>query len=178
MKRISSSGTLRVSLLLTLALAFSSVAFAESGANYGAPGAAATASSWSVEQMLRYAVEDEYFARAEYVAVMKKFGTIRPFSNIKTAEDQHIEWLAEVYATRKMTMPVDDAASRVPVPATLTEAYKTGEKAEIDNIAMYEAFLKSPLLSKSENADLRKVFEYLRNGSENHLRAFRNQLSR
>jgi len=109
---------------------------------------------------------------------MKKFGTIRPFSNIKSTEDQHINMLAEVYAARKMTLPLDDAASRVPIPVTLTEAYRTGEKAEIDNITMYEAFLKSPLLSKSENADLLKVFEYLRNGSENHLRAFRTQLSR
>jgi hypothetical protein len=145
---------------------------------YGAAGAAATASSWSVEQMLRYAMEDEYFARAEYVAVMGKFGAARPFTNIKQSEDQHVIWLTELYAARSFPVPLDDAASRVPVPATLLEAYKTGEKAEIDNIAMYAAFLRSHLLARAENADVRSVFERLKNASENHLRSFRTQLSR
>ncbi len=165
-----------------IALTVSIPAFASSGssvgADYGAAGAAATASSWSVEQMLRYAIEDEYLARAEYVAVMSKFGAARPFTNIKKAEDQHIVWLSEIYDARKIALPDDDAASRVPVPGTLLEAYRIGEKAEIDNIAMYEAFLRSPLLAKPENADLRAVFERLKNASENHLRAFRNQLAK
>jgi hypothetical protein len=151
---------------------------AATASGYGAAGAAATASSWSVEQMLRYAMEDEYFARAEYVAVMGKFGAARPFTNIKQSEDQHVIWLTELYAARSFPVPLDDAASRVPVPATLLEAYKTGEKAEIDNIAMYAAFLRSPLLARAENADVRSVFERLKNASENHLRSFRTQLSR
>lgn len=145
---------------------------------YGASGAAAAASSWTVEQMLRYAVEDEYLARAEYVAVMRKFGTARPFSNIKEAEDQHVAWLAELYSARGLPLPADGAASIVPVPASLQEAYRIGEKAEIDNIAMYESFLRSVQLAGAENKDVKAVFERLKRASENHLRAFRNQLAR
>jgi len=167
----------RAAVTLTLALVLTGTAVAGT-ADYGAAGAANTASSWSVEQMLRYAIEDEYFARAEYVAVMDKFGAQRPFTNIKKSEDQHIQWLTEVYADRKLAMPADDAASRVPIPASLTEAYKTGEKAEIDNIAMYAAFLRSPLLSNRENADVKALFERLMRASENHLKSFRTQLSR
>jgi len=163
-----------VSALLALGAADLSAA---PSSGYGSAGAAANASSWSLEQMLRYAIEDEYFARADG-AVMRKFGEARPFSNIKQSEDQHIGWLSEVYAARKLAVPADDAASRVPVPATLLDAYKTGEQAEIDNIAMYNAFLRSPILGRSENRDVRDLFERLMNASENHLRAFRNQLAR
>lgn len=166
-------------VFFVLALALSSAAAsAAAPASYGAAGAAATASSWTLEQMLRYAVEDEYLARAEYVAVMRKFGEARPFTNIKQAEDQHVAWISELYLARKLALPEDDAASRVPVPATLPEAYRIGEKAEIDNIAMYDAFLRSPVLARSENADVRSVFERLKAASENHLKAFRNQIAR
>lgn len=167
------------SALFAVVLALSAAgAYAAPAPSYGSAGAAATASSWSLEQMLRYAIEDEHFARAEYVAVMKKFGEARPFSNIKQSEDQHIGWLVELYAARKLAVPADAAASRVPIPATLLEAYKTGEQAELDNIAMYEAFLRSPLLARPENADVRAVFGRLKAASENHLKAFRNQIVR
>jgi hypothetical protein len=168
----------RPALFAVVLALFAAGAYATPASPYGSAGAAATASSWSLEQMLRYAIEDEHFARAEYVAVMRKFGEARPFSNIKQSEDQHVVWLAELYAARKLAVPADDAASRVPIPATLLDAYKTGERAEIDNIAMYEAFLSSPVLAKPENADVRAVFERLKAASENHLKAFRNQLAR
>lgn len=145
---------------------------------YGAVAAKETASSWSVADMLRYAIEDEYLARAEYVAVMARFGVVRPFSNIKAAEDEHILWIKDLYASRGSTLPADDAASRVPIPSSLIEAYKVGEQAEIDNITMYEAFLRSPPLLAKENADIRSTFERLMNASKNHLRTFRNQLGR
>lgn len=176
MKKSRNDGFLRAAALaLTVALAAIPVS---AEAAYGAAGAAATASSWTVEQMLGYALEDEYLARAEYVLVMGKFGVGRPFSNIKQAEDRHVGWLEEVYAARNLSVPADAAASRAPSPSTLLEAYKTGEKAEIDNIAMYAAFLRSPLLDKSENPDVKAVFERLLAASENHLRSFRGQLAR
>lgn len=177
MKVIDRAVFSRTAVVVMLTLAFAGNAAAES-ADYGAAGAAKTASAWSVEQMLRYAIEDEYFARAEYVAVMNKFGTQRPFVNIKASEDQHISWLTEIYMDRKLAIPVDDASSRVPIPASLSDAYRTGEKAEIDNIAMYASFLRSPLIGKSENADLKTLFERLMAASENHLRSFRTQLAR
>lgn len=170
---------IRMTVLVAAVLASALVpVFAENAGSYGASGAAASVPTWTVEEMLRYAAEDEYLARAEYVAVMEKFGAARPFSNIKEAEDQHVLWLSGLYAARKLALPTDGAASLAAVPATLTEAYRIGEKAEIDNIAMYGAFLKSPLLADAGNADVKAVFERLKRASENHLRAFRNQLAR
>jgi hypothetical protein len=43
---------------------------------------------------------------------------------------------------------------------------------------MYDRFLAVPLLKEVSHADLKAVFENLKRGSENHLRAFRNQLPR
>ena len=55
----------------------------------------------------------------------------------------------------------------------LQSATEMGGRVEIDNIAMYEAFLEHELL-----ADTRDVFEQLMRASENHLRAFRNNLNK
>jgi hypothetical protein len=46
-------------------------------------------------------------------------------------------------------------------------------QAEIDNIAMYESFLEKEL-----PADVAGLFAELKRASENHLRAFQNNLSR
>ncbi|MCK5008763.1 MAG: DUF2202 domain-containing protein [Spirochaetales bacterium] len=43
----------------------------------------------------------------------------------------------------------------------------------MDNIAMYESFLQEDLPE-----DVRDLFERLQQASENHLRAFRNNLNR
>ncbi len=170
--------TFVISLLI---LVNTATVFAES---YGAAGAAAAAAaadgavSLSISEMLRYAVEDEYLARAEYVAIMKKYDVARPFSNIKEAEDQHIAWLSDIFAARGLELPVDVAASHVVVPTTLREAYEIGVQAEIINIDMYERFLKNPLFANGANADVKALFERLARSSENHLRAFRTQLAK
>lgn len=148
--------------------------FGESG--FGAAGAKESAPSWSIEQMLMYAIQDEYLARAEYVKIIDVFKADRPFTNIKRAEDQHISMLVEVYKVRGLEIPSDTAASHVVLPASLEEAYRIGVQAEIDNIAMYEGFLKNPLLADIKNADLRDVFEKLKRASESHLLAFQKQL--
>jgi len=43
---------------------------------------------------------------------------------------------------------------------------------------MYKAFLARPELSKPENASVKDLFERLMRASENHLRAFKTQLSK
>lgn len=42
-----------------------------------------------LEQILREALEDERKAEATYMAVIEKFGPIRPFINIVFAENRH-----------------------------------------------------------------------------------------
>jgi rubrerythrin len=59
-----------------------------------------------------------------------------------------------------------------------TAAAQAGVDAEIANIAMYKTFLSRPELSDPVNASVKTLFEQLMRASENHLRAFRNQLAR
>ncbi len=132
----------------------------------------------TVESMLTYAIQDEYLARAEYVAIMAKFGQMTPYTNIKKAEEQHIAWLKDMFASFKLALPADGAAPYIHAPATLKEAAQAGVQAEIDNIAMYERFLAQPVLSDPRYAAVVDLFTRLRNASQNHLAAFQKQLAK
>ncbi|MDX9783182.1 MAG: DUF2202 domain-containing protein [Spirochaetia bacterium] len=170
--------TVKVIALSLMAVVALAVAGADAGETAGLYGNAAAKAdeSLTIEDMLLYAAQDEYLARGEYVAIMKKFGTIRPFSNIMKAEENHLAWLKDAYAAYDLSFPADDSSAHLHIPASLLEAYKTGVQAEIDNIAMYDRFLATDLIQSAENKDLKVLFTNLRNGSENHLRAFQNQL--
>ena len=150
---------------------FSLQGFAETS-DYGAKGALSQ-SDMDLKTMLTYAIEDEYLAKAEYELIMDKYGEIRPFSNIVRAEEQHIRYLVKLFNTYSYAIPADTAKDHVVLPQNLKNAYETGVQAEIDNIAMYEVFLEREL-----PADVRDVFEQLKRASENHLRAFRNNLNK
>lgn len=140
--------------------------------------AAARDPELNLEEMLRYAIQDEYLARAEYAAILRKFGSTTPFSNIVKSEETHIAWLKEAYGKTPFDVPKDEAAARVIVPSTMKEALETGVDAEIANIAMYDSFLASDFSKEAANAYYRTLFERLRDASVNHLRAFRNALAR
>lgn len=137
---------------------------------YGAHGAKQEA-NLTVEKMLVYALQDEYLARATYRAVLDKFGTQKPFSNIIKAEEQHIGILKTVFDARKLSFPKDTAGSHVSAPATILEAYEMGVKAEEDNITMYSDFLKKDLPE-----EVRSAFLKLRDASKSHLAAFKKSL--
>ncbi len=162
-------------LMVTLSLAAAGAA--GNLALYGTAAAKAD-DSLTIEDMLLYAAQDEYAARAEYVAIMAKFGAARPFSNIKNAEENHLAWLKDAFAAYTLQFPKDEAANYVQVPATLLDAYKVGVQAEVDNIAMYDKFLASPLIQGGQNPDLKTLFTNLKNGSVNHLNAFQRQLGK
>jgi len=169
--------------ILTIAIALFAVATTAWGdtPEYGAGAATAALASgkaFTITDMLRWAAEDEYIAHGEYVAIMEKFGTMRPYSNIIEAEEQHLAWLKAEYKTRGMAFPADGSASHVVVPANLKAAAQAGVDAEIANIQMYGSFLSRPELSKPENASVKALFEQLKRASENHLRAFKTQLSK
>jgi len=151
---------------------------ATAGAVTAGAAAAAADRDLSIEDMMRYAIEDEYLARAEYELIIATYGVARPFTNIIRAEENHISWLVAAYASRGLSVPADPSASHVVLPASVKAALETGVEAEIANIAMYDSFLSSPLLARPENADLRDLFIRLRDASKNHLAAFRNALSR
>jgi len=125
----------------------------------------------TVEEMLKYAIEDEYLARGEYEIIMDKFGEEKPFVNIIKAEEKHIEQLTALFTKNNYVLPEDISKDYVMVPESLTESYKAGVTAEIENIEMYERFLKEPI-----SEDVRDVFVALRDGSKSHLSSFEKQL--
>ena len=168
MKRLHAKVTV---LAVALSLAAAMVSFADT-ADFGAKGAEGK-TTLSVEQMLTYAIQDEYLARGEYALIIGEYGSIRPFTNIVVAEERHIEWVTELFDVFSYSVPKDTARMYVVLPKDLKSSFETGVQAEIDNIAMYESFLKTDLPE-----DVRDLFERLQQASENHLRAFRNNLNR
>jgi len=123
--------------------------------------------------MLMYAAQDEYLAHGEYLAIVDKFGSQKPYTNIISAEETHLAYLKEVYLAYGLDFPADASADHIVVPANLLEAAKTGVQAEIDNIAMYELFLTHDLPD-----NVLEVFSALKSGSDSHLLAFQKQVDK
>lgn len=155
-----------ISLLITLSILSVGV-MAE---DFGAQGAL-TSTEFTIKQMLNYAIQDEYLALNEYEALVEKFGVTRPYTNIIKAEKTHITYLEELYNNYEISIPLVDTSAFINVPSNLSEAAEIGVEAEVQNILMYEKFLEQDL-----QEDIREVFIHLKEGSENHLRAFKRQL--
>jgi len=132
---------------------------------------AKTDQDYTLEEMLLYAMEDEYLAQAEYEKIMETYGVIKPYSNISKAEATHIELLEPLFEQYEVTVPEKDWDSYVVLPDTLQETYEIGVEAELNNIAMYESFLEEELPD-----EVRTVFEALKNASEKHLQAFQRKV--
>lgn len=158
-----------VAAFLFLFISFSGAVQAQTEvpADFGAKGALKD-SSITFDEALVFAIQDEYLAQARYDAVIGKFGNIRPFSNIKAAEQQHISALLTLFQKYNKQIPEDNAKQYVTAPGTLKEAFNDGVQAEIDNIAMYDKLKTIPSLPE----DAKLVFTQLGNASKNHLRAF------
>jgi len=139
---------------------------------YGAKGALSD-QNLSIIDMLRYAVQDEYLALDEYLAIINQFGSQKPYTNIISAEQTHLAFLEEVYLAYGLDFPADTAKDLIVPPTDLLAAAKTGVQAEIDNIAMYELFLTYGLPD-----NIIEVFSALLRGSQSHLAAFQKQVSR
>ena len=158
-------------ILLTLLIAALSITglLAE---DFGSVGALA-AEEYTLEEMLQYAMEDEYTALEEYKALMEEFGLTRPYSNIAESEKTHIALLEELYNELGMDIPQVDPSEHLVLPSSPAEAAEIGVKAEIYNIDMYRKFLEQDLPD-----NVRDTFTRLMKASENHLKAFQRQVSR
>ncbi len=124
--------------------------------------------TYTVEEMLVSAIQDEYLAQATYNAIIETYGEIRPFTRIVLAEQTHIDLLLPLFAAYGIEVPANDAANYVVLPDSVSSALATGVEAETLNIAMYETFLNQTELPD----DVQTVFEYLQAASQNHLAAF------
>ena len=123
----------------------------------------------SVVQSLNLAIDDEYKARASYEAVMNEIGSVRPFSMIIRAEEQHISSLKALYDKYGLDVPGDPYVN-VEVPSTKAESCAVGVQAEIDNAALYRDTL---LPAVADYPDIISVYTNLMNASQDkHLPAF------
>lgn len=140
--------------------------------DYGAKGALQD-SSITLEEALTYAIQDEYLAQARYDTIIAKFGSIRPFTQIKTAEQRHISALLSLFKKYNIKVPEDNAKQYTKEPGSLKEAFQAGVEGEVDNIAMYNKLASLSGLPQ----DVKVVMKQLGDASQNHLTAFRRGLS-
>jgi hypothetical protein len=116
------------------------------------------------------ALDDEYKAYATYSAVISKEGSIRPFSMIINAENQHIESLKALMSDYKIEIPENKYLGNISISGTVTELCTIGKEAEIANAKLYRERL---IPQVSAFSDITEVFTNLMNASQNnHLRAF------
>lgn len=141
----------------------------------GAYGAAAVEEgrTYTLAEMLTYAIQDEYLARARYSSDIAKFGQQPPFSRIVEAEGMHVAHLQPLFERYSLPLPEDKAADYVTVPDTFEEALRSAQAGEQANMRMYGIFLERQLPD-----DVRAVFSVLRQAAGNHYRAFSRSLER
>lgn len=91
---------------------------------------------------LLMALDDEYKAEATYIAVIDKFGEIRPFINIIEAERRHAQRAkAEMDRLGVSYEAKNPYLGELTPPQTLLAACEQGVTAEIENIALYDRIL-------------------------------------
>lgn len=123
---------------------------------------------FTLEEMLYYALQDEYSAKAEYEYIMTTFDVTNPFENIRDSEIKHIDLLLPLFETHSIQLIEDTSENHLIAISSVQEAYEIGVIAEINNIAMYNLFLEQDNLPE----DVKEVFVELRDASINHLSAF------
>ncbi|WP_009545418.1 ferritin-like domain-containing protein [Crocosphaera subtropica] len=126
------------------------------------------------QQAMIDAINDEYYARALYNAIIEKFGQVRPFINIVQAENRHVQLWNKLFNQYGLPIPEDAYAGKIEAPDSLKTACQMGVEGEIANVQMYDKFLEFV-----QERDLRAAFTQLREVSQNrHKVAFERCLSR
>lgn len=128
-----------------------------------------------------YMREEEKLARDVYKTMYAKYD-LRPFRNIKQAEQTHMDLMKDLLVKYGIDDPVSSDETGSFTNADLKELYtklvdqgslslvdalKAGALIEETDIADLDKMLKV-----TQNKDIKDTYDYLRYGSENHLRAF------
>lgn len=117
---------------------------------------------------LNEALDDEYRAWATYDQVIRDFGEVRPFINIRDAEARHIQALCTLFSSYGVPIPPNKWPGQVAQYKTLHDACEAGIAAEIENGKMYERLIKS-----TDRTDIQMVLRNLQEASQQrHLAAF------
>jgi hypothetical protein len=138
----------------------------------------------ATEEQLVYLIEEEKLAHDVYSAMFDLWGS-RVFGNILNSEESHQSQVLTVMNTRDIADPRSSKVG-VFVNADLQSLYNEliakGSKSAVDayevGVAIEELDIDdlTKMLATAKDADVIAMMENLRRGSENHLRAFNNQL--
>ncbi len=138
----------------------------------------------ATEEQLVYLIEEEKLAHDVYSAMFDLWGS-KVFGNILKSEETHQSQVLTVMNTRDIEDPRSLKAG-VFVNAELQSLYNEliakGSKSAVDayevGVAIEELDIDdlTKMLATAKDADVIAMMENLRKGSENHLRAFNNQL--
>jgi hypothetical protein len=122
----------------------------------------------AVVAAMQAGIADEQHAYAVYGAVIKQFGSVRPFTNIQRSEAQHIAAWKTLFDRYGVAVPKAPAVE-VPKFASLQDACKAAVDAEIANRNLYDKMFAT----LKDYPDMLKVATQLRTVSDqNHLPAF------
>lgn len=161
---------MKKSIIVALMLGLPVLSFSVNATENNGAITSITEETFTLDEMLKYAIEEESLARDNYKAIREKFSVNRPFTRIIKAEEQHIELIKNLYKKYGKFPKIN---SKINIPNSLEEAYKLGIKAEKENIIMYEKFLAQSLPD-----DVKLTFTTLKNGAESHLRSFQRNLNK
>ena len=138
----------------------------------------------ATEEQLVYLIEEEKLAHDVYSAMFDLWGS-KVFGNILKSEETHQSQVLSIMNTRDIDDP-RSSKSGVFVNAELQSLYNEliakGSKSAVDayevGVAIEELDIDdlTKMLATAKDADVIAMMENLRKGSENHLRAFNNQL--
>lgn len=136
---------------------------------------------------LIYMREEEKLARDVYRTLYDQWG-LQVFENISYSESRHMSSVKELLDRYQITDPViDDATGEFTLPemqklyddlvaqgsVSLVEALKVG--ATIEDLDIYDL---NNWIEKTDNEDIKIVYENLARGSRNHMRSFIEQLEK
>lgn len=94
---------------------------------------------------LHEALDDEYQAWSIYDQVIRDFGDVRPFINIRDAEARHIEALSRLFFRYGVPMPENPWFSKVERYDSVQAACEASVAAEIANGDLYDRLFKTEL---------------------------------
>lgn len=158
----------------------------ESTTIVGGPETAATSPA-TIDEGILLMREEEKFARDVYTALYEKWG-IKTFANIARSEQQHMDAVALLLASKGLEDPVANAAAGEFTNPKLTALYDdliSFGNTSVINALQVGAMIEDldindlqELLAETDDADTVRVYSALLRGSENHIRSFAGLLNR
>jgi hypothetical protein len=142
------------------------------------------ASADATKEQLLYLIEEEKLAHDVYEAMFAIWGA-RVFGNILRSEESHQSQVLTVMQARNIADPRSSTTGvfvNNELQALYNQLIAKGSKSAIDayevGVAIEELDIDdlTKMLATAKDADVIAMMENLRGGSENHLRAFNNQL--